>query len=83
MTSGNLSDEPICIDNDEAVARLGKLADGFLMHDRDIERSVDDSVVRVMAGREPGSGWTPSAPESTSSRSSLGLMAAARLLLTR
>ena len=52
MTSGNLSDEPICIDNDEAVERLGKIADGFLMHDRDIGRSVDDSVVRVMAGRE-------------------------------
>jgi hydrogenase maturation protein HypF len=52
MTSGNLSDEPICIDNAEAMERLGKIADGFLMHDRDIERPVDDSVVRVMAGRE-------------------------------
>lgn len=47
-TSGNLSDEPICIDEAEAVQRLGTIADGFLVHDRPIARSVDDSVVRMM-----------------------------------
>lgn len=51
-TSGNLSDEPICIDNDEAFDRLGGIADLFLMHDRPIVRHVDDSIVRFMAGRE-------------------------------
>ena len=43
-TSGNLSDEPICIDNDDALVRLGKIADLFLLHDRPVERHVDDSV---------------------------------------
>ena len=50
LTSGNLSDEPQCIDNDEAVPRLGKIADYFLMNDRPIAQRVDDSVVKVMAG---------------------------------
>jgi len=43
-TSGNLTDEPICTDNDEAIARLGHIADLFLLHNRPIERHVDDSV---------------------------------------
>ncbi|MFD2111915.1 carbamoyltransferase HypF [Thiorhodococcus fuscus] len=50
MTSGNLSEEPQCIDNQDAVARLSPLADFALLHDRAILNRVDDSVVRVMAG---------------------------------
>ena len=50
-TSGNLSDEPICIDEHEALHRLGGIADRFLVHDRPIVRHVDDSIVRIMAGR--------------------------------
>ncbi len=51
MTSGNLSSEPICIDEFEALQRLKDIAELFLVHDRPIARPVDDSVVRVMAGR--------------------------------
>jgi hydrogenase maturation protein HypF len=51
-TSGNLSDEPICIDEAEACTRLRDLADVFLVHNRPIVRHVDDSVVRVMLDRE-------------------------------
>ncbi len=51
-TSGNLSDEPICTDENDARQRLGGIADLFLVHNRSIARHVDDSVVRFMAGRE-------------------------------
>jgi hydrogenase maturation protein HypF len=50
MTSGNLSEEPIAIDNQEAVRRLGGIAHAFLIHNREILRRCDDSVLRVAAG---------------------------------
>jgi hydrogenase maturation protein HypF len=52
MTSGNVSDEPIARDNEEALDRLGAIADAFLLHDRDIYARYDDSVVRVIDGQE-------------------------------
>lgn len=48
LTSGNVSDEPQCIDNNEAKNKLNKIADYFLFHNRDILNRVDDSVVRVV-----------------------------------
>ncbi len=51
MTSANRSDEPICADNAEAVARLGTIADALLVHDRAIATRCDDSVARVIAGK--------------------------------
>lgn len=51
-TSGNLSDEPICTDEFEAVERLSGIADVFLVHNRPIVRQVDDSVVRLLLGQE-------------------------------
>jgi hydrogenase maturation protein HypF len=50
-TSGNLSDEPICTDEREALERLGNIADMFLIHNRPIVRHVDDSIVRVVMDR--------------------------------
>ncbi len=51
-TSGNLSDEPICTDEREALDRLGGVADLFLVHERPIARHVDDSIARILLGRE-------------------------------
>jgi hydrogenase maturation protein HypF len=47
MTSGNISEEPIARDNDEALRRLGNIADFFLVHNRDIYARYDDSVMIV------------------------------------
>lgn len=52
MTSGNVSDEPICYRDDEARERLRDIADLFLQHDRDIHVRCDDSVTRWFAGGE-------------------------------
>jgi len=51
-TSANRSDEPICIDEREALQRLQGIADLFLVHNRPIVRHLDDSIVRVMLDRE-------------------------------
>jgi len=51
-TSGNLSDEPICTDEYEALRRLNGIADVYLVHNRPIVRHVDDSIVRIIMGRE-------------------------------
>ncbi len=46
MTSGNISDEPLVKDNDAALAHLSTIADALLLHNRPIERRIDDSVVQ-------------------------------------
>lgn len=51
MTSGNISEEPIAIANDEALERLAAIADVFVMHDRDILVRNDDSVAGIAHGR--------------------------------
>ncbi|MGA9115965.1 MAG: carbamoyltransferase HypF [Bacteroidota bacterium] len=62
-TSGNLSDEPICTGEQEALSRLHGIADAYLVHDRPILRHVDDSIVRVIRSREMvlrrGRGYAP------------------------
>ncbi|HEY3251624.1 MAG TPA: carbamoyltransferase HypF, partial [Ignavibacteria bacterium] len=51
-TSGNVSEEPICIDEETAFEKLGGIADYFLVHKRKILRHEDDSITRIAAGRE-------------------------------
>lgn len=51
LTSGNASEEPQCIDNRQALDKLGDIADAFVMHNRDIVNRIDDSVVRVIDGQ--------------------------------
>jgi hydrogenase maturation protein HypF len=51
MTSGNVSDEPIAYEDDDALERLAPIADLVVSHDRPIQTRVDDSVLRVAAGR--------------------------------
>ncbi len=68
-TSGNRSGEPLCRDEREALARLGGIADGFLVHDRAIVNPVDDSVAQVVCG-EPmllrhARGFAPTAVDLT------------------
>jgi hydrogenase maturation protein HypF len=62
-TSGNLKDEPIATDEREALARLGHVADFFLVHDRPIERHCDDSVGWTLDGHfsllRRARGWAP------------------------
>ena len=52
LTSGNLADEPLATDDGEARERLSGIADSFLAHDREIRARYDDSVTRVVGGRE-------------------------------
>jgi len=68
MTSGNISEEPIVVDNADALIRLRGVADLFVLHDRDIVTRADDSVARVVAGRpvvlRRARGYVPRAIES-------------------
>ncbi len=50
MTSGNISEEPIVVSNEEAWKHLAQVADWFLFHNRDIYMRVDDSVARTFSG---------------------------------
>jgi len=49
MTSGNVTDEPVCYENADALARLSEIADAYLLHDRPIHIRTDDSVARVIS----------------------------------
>lgn len=51
-TSGNISEEPICINEEEAFEKLADIADYFLVHNRKILRHVDDSIVRIAGGKQ-------------------------------
>ncbi len=68
MTSGNLSEEPIAKDNDEALRRLAPLADAFLLHNRDIHARYDDSVVQVVGSGKISGGENQRITESANER---------------
>lgn len=78
MTSANISDEPICYEDQDALSRLAGIADYFLVHDRRIHIRSDDSVARVHAGREiivrRARGYAP-APIKTSFRFERNILA--------
>jgi len=61
MTSGNRSDEPIAVSDDDARDRLGEIADAFLAHDRPIHRRCEDSVVRAGFPVRRSRGYAPGA----------------------
>ena len=73
LTSGNLSDEPQCIENDDARARLGGIAEYFLFHNRGIARRVDDSVQRMAAGGPPTDPTVRTIPSMCTLRAGRGL----------
>jgi hydrogenase maturation protein HypF len=75
MTSGNLSDEPIAIDDTEAHRRLGEIADAFLSHDRPIHRRCEDSVVRESFPLRRSRGYAPQ-PLPLPTQSSAAIVAA-------
>ncbi|HXW68679.1 MAG TPA: carbamoyltransferase HypF, partial [Dissulfurispiraceae bacterium] len=62
MTSGNIAEEPIVVDNDEALTKLSDIADAFLFHDRDIFMRVDDSVVKIRGKGREAMGYRLSPP---------------------
>jgi hydrogenase maturation protein HypF len=68
MTSGNLSDEPIAFEDDEARRRLARVADAFLSHNRPIHRRCEDSVVRRSFPVRRSRGFAPSPLPLSSSR---------------
>lgn len=77
-TSGNIAGEPICIDNDEAFERLAGIADYFLIHDRQIMRALDDSIIQVIDNKPQilrvGRGYAPleiQLPQSLTGKSKL------------
>ena len=57
MTSGNLAEEPIVVDNNDALTKLSDIADAFLFHNRDIFMRVDDSVLRIRGNRRSAIGY--------------------------
>jgi hydrogenase maturation protein HypF len=70
MTSANISDEPICYEDDDARKRLAAIADYYLLHNRRIHMRTDDSVVRMIG--KPGCGQDARAPQSMILRRSRG-----------
>ncbi|MDO5030179.1 MAG: carbamoyltransferase HypF [Corynebacterium sp.] len=59
VTSGNISGEPVCTDNDDAIEKLGHIADAFILHDRDIHVPVEDSVFIGTAPSRRSRGFAP------------------------